>query len=103
MAHVFPDILQYYRVLLFQGALDTVVTAVGADNWVSKIEWPLMPQYQKTRRVPVKEGYDVLALVQSYDKLTQYIIPDSGHFVTAHKPKLALDMVIKFIENQPFA
>jgi vitellogenic carboxypeptidase-like protein len=102
MAHVFPDLLKDYRVLLFQGSRDTVVTTVGADAWLSKIDWPLMPQFQQAPRTPVRQGYDVMALVRTYDKLTQYVIPASGHFVTAHKPQLALDMVHKFIENIPF-
>jgi carboxypeptidase C (cathepsin A) len=102
MSHVFSDLLKDYRVLLFQGSRDTVVTTVGADAWLSKIDWPLMPQFQQAPRTPVRQGYDVVALVRTYDKLTQYVIPDSGHFVTAHKPQLALDMVHKFIENIPF-
>eukprot|EP00029_Vermamoeba_vermiformis_P007595 TRINITY_DN3327_c0_g1_i2.p1 TRINITY_DN3327_c0_g1~~TRINITY_DN3327_c0_g1_i2.p1 ORF type:complete len:395 (-),score=71.33 TRINITY_DN3327_c0_g1_i2:49-1233(-) len=102
MAHVFPDILKDYRVLIFQGSLDTVVTAVGADYWLSKIDWPLMPQFQHTRRTSVVRNYNTVALVRSYDKLTQYVLPNSGHFVTAQQPEVALDMVHRFIESMPF-
>lgn len=102
MAYVFPDILKDYRVLIFQGARDTVVTAVGADYWLSKIDWPLMPQFQRAQRTSVVRSYNTVALVRSYDKLTQYVVPNSGHFVTADTPEVALDMVHRFIENMPF-
>ena len=102
MAHVFPDILKDYKVLIFQGSLDTVVTAVGADDWLSKIDWPLMPQFQRTQRTAVIRDYEVVGLVRTYDKMTQFVIPKSGHFVTKDQPEVALDMVRRFIENIPF-
>ena len=92
------------KVVIYEGQLDLICGTLGADRWISKLDWDGLRGFQNTTRVPLyppsglkerKTG----AFYKAFRNLELYYIMKAGHMVPADNGEMALEMV-KRITNQ---
>ncbi|XP_074659063.1 retinoid-inducible serine carboxypeptidase-like [Tubulanus polymorphus] len=71
------------NLTLYNGQLDLIVNAIGANVWMKKLTWPGMTQYWTAPRNQISSprSGNPVAYKQTHDLLTFYWILDAGHQV----------------------
>ena len=90
------------RVLVYSGKEDFICNYLGGQEWVNATKWDGMKQFDAA---PYKDWHvdgKVAGEVKSYDKLTFLQVEGAGHMVPKDQPESALDMLKRFLNNQPF-
>ncbi|KAJ3439274.1 carboxypeptidase y [Anaeramoeba flamelloides] len=91
------------KVILYNGQFDLIINLIGADTWIRKMEWNYSDEFCKAERSVWKVDNKVAGYVTNYKNLWQAMIRGAGHMVPYYVPKNSLDMLTRFINNQPFA
>lgn len=94
-----------YRMLFYSGQLDAVVAPAMTENFLQKLKWHGVQDYKKSYRGVYKvktESNAVAGYVRHADNLYQAVIRNAGHMVPYDQPKIALDMITRFIKQENF-
>jgi len=68
-------------------------------------EWKHSKEFSSAKRIiwkVDKEDNEVTGYAKKVDNFTHVIIRNAGHMVPTDQPRAALDMMNRFIRNQPF-
>ncbi|KAE8988905.1 hypothetical protein PF011_g18988 [Phytophthora fragariae] len=92
------------RVLLYAGDADILCNIYATEATAKKLKWSGAPGFNAVQERPylTSSGITDAGSVQSYSHLTFVKVHEAGHMVPGDQPKLALDMITKFIHNQTF-
>ncbi|KYN36373.1 Venom serine carboxypeptidase [Trachymyrmex septentrionalis] len=96
------DLLQHYRVLIYNGQLDIIVAYPLTENYLKNLQWSGADKYKKTSRKIWMVGNKVAGYTKSVDNLTEVLIRNAGHMVPSDQPKWALDLITRFTHNKKF-
>ena len=80
--YLFPELLQYYKVILYNGNFDFTIPNNGAEMWINSIPWSGQQNYAQSQRVVWKVNNNVAGFVKQYQSLTQAIVWNAGHMAT---------------------
>jgi len=97
-----PSLLQEYTVLVYSGELDYICNWMGGDAWTSNMKWPGKTAFNTANRTDWHVGGQVVGSAKSAQGLTFLKVSNAGHMVPMDQPKNALDMLKRFLKNQPF-
>ncbi|CAG2170264.1 unnamed protein product, partial [Oppiella nova] len=101
----FTTLIDNYKVLIYSGQLDIIVAATLTENFLENLEWKHSKEFSSAKRIVWKvdkEDNEVTGYAKKVDNLTHVIIRNAGHMVPTDQPRAALDMMNRFIRNQPF-
>ncbi|KAL6074662.1 Carboxypeptidase [Balamuthia mandrillaris] len=101
--HIPNMLANKYRVLVYSGMLDFICNWVGGDMWTEALEWPGQQAFNKQNFTDWKVSGSVAGHVKSEQGFTWLKVEDAGHMVPMDQPKNALDMLKRFLTNQPFS
>ncbi|KAE8817543.1 hypothetical protein D1007_04637 [Hordeum vulgare] len=98
------ELLSYgVNVTVYNGQLDVICSAIGAEAWVEKLKWDGLKNFLALPRQPLYCGSTeaTKGFVRSYKNLRFYWILGAGHFrrfdddlqVPVDQPCIALDMI----------
>ncbi|XP_044962738.1 serine carboxypeptidase-like 51 [Hordeum vulgare subsp. vulgare] len=90
------ELLSYgVNVTVYNGQLDVICSAIGAEAWVEKLKWDGLNNFLALPRQPLYCGSAgaTKGFVRSYKNLHFYWILGAGHFVPVDQPCIALDMI----------
>ncbi|KAJ6242173.1 carboxypeptidase y [Anaeramoeba flamelloides] len=90
------------KVILYNGQYDLMINLIGADTWIRKMNWKYSDEFCKAERSVWKVDNNVAGYVTNYKNLWQVVVRGAGHMVPYYVPKNSLDMLTRFIINQPF-
>ncbi|KAG5343262.1 VCP carboxypeptidase, partial [Acromyrmex heyeri] len=96
------DLLQHYRVLIYNGQLDIIVAYPLTENYLKNLQWPGADKYKKASRKIWMVGNKVAGYTKSVDNLTEVLVRNAGHMVPSDQPKWALDLITRFTHNKKF-
>ncbi|XP_072762771.1 venom serine carboxypeptidase-like [Anoplolepis gracilipes] len=99
---ILKDLLEHYRVLIYNGQLDIVVAYPFTENYIQKMQWSGADKYQKTPRKFWKVGNELAGYTKHVDNLTEVLVRNAGHMVPSDQPKWALDLITRFTHNKKF-
>ena len=90
------------KVVIYEGQLDLICGATGAEAWVKKLQWPGSKEFEAAPRKPLytptgAPNRKTAAFVKSYQNVEFYYILKSGHMVPADAPEMALEMLKRII------
>ncbi|XP_014486300.1 PREDICTED: venom serine carboxypeptidase [Dinoponera quadriceps] len=102
VANLLTDLLQHYRVLIYNGQLDIIVAYPLTENFLYKLQWPGADKYAKTPRKVWMVGGKLAGYTKSVDNLTEVLVRNAGHMVPMDQPKWALDLITRFTHNKKF-
>ncbi|TDH72665.1 hypothetical protein CCR75_008476 [Bremia lactucae] len=100
---VFRDLLDNYKVLFYAGNMDgSVCNNLGVGRIIDRLAWTDTTKYRVAKRQPWMVDGGVAGLVKSAGNMSYVVVLNSGHLVPADQPEASLDMMRRFINNEPF-
>ncbi|CAG9767349.1 unnamed protein product [Ceutorhynchus assimilis] len=95
------ELLNNYRVLIFNGSLGVIDGYILTVNFLEKLKFSAAAEYLSADRQILRGDDDTVA---GYKKiagnLTDILIRNAGHNVAVDKPKEAFEMIKEFINNR---
>ncbi|XP_011880871.1 PREDICTED: venom serine carboxypeptidase [Vollenhovia emeryi] len=96
------DLVQHYRVLIYNGQLDIIVAYPLTENYLKTLQWPGASKYAKAPRKIWMVGDKLAGYTKTVDNLSEALVRNAGHMVPADQPKWALDLITRFTHNKKF-
>jgi len=96
---LYPTLAQIYRTLIFNGDADACVPFTDNQDWTSSLGLPVKAPWHAWTLDNQVAGY---ATVYDLNNFTFVSVKGAGHMVPEYKPKQALELFHRFINNQPF-
>jgi serine carboxypeptidase-like clade 4 len=91
------------RVLVYSGTEDFICNYLGSQAWVNALDWPGQKAFNSIDLAEWKDSKNNTAgLAKTYNGFTFLEVFNAGHMVPMDQPANALDMLKRFINNQPF-
>ena len=100
-----PPLLENYKVLIYNGQNDIILGGPVCENFLRTLVWSGQNEFLSANKLIWKvESTDqqVAGYVRQAQQFTQIIVRNAGHILPADQPRAALDMITRFINNQPF-
>ncbi|XP_051058735.1 probable serine carboxypeptidase CPVL [Phodopus roborovskii] len=94
------EIMDHYKVLLYNGQLDIIVAAVLTERSLMTMDWKGSQEYENTQRKVwkiFKSDNDVAGYVRQVNKFHQVIVRGGGHILPYDQPLRTFDMINRFI------
>ncbi|OTF75839.1 serine carboxypeptidase CPVL-like protein [Euroglyphus maynei] len=94
-----------YRLMFYSGQLDIIVAAPLTENFLKHLKWKGTKQYHMAQRSIYRVNRNdpsVAGYVRQAGNLYQVIIRNAGHILPYDQPKVALDMITRFVKNESF-
>lgn len=94
-----------YRMLFFNGNLDIIVAATLTENFLNGLQWNKANKFYAAERKVwkvSKEDHSVAGYVKRVDNLYFAVVRNAGHIVTHDQPRIAYDMISRFISGKDF-
>ncbi|CAB0040177.1 unnamed protein product [Trichogramma brassicae] len=96
------DLLQHYKVLIYNGQLDIIVAYPLTENYLQNLEWPGAKDYKVAKRKQWWVGKELAGYSKIVHNLTEVLVRNAGHMVPADQPMWAWDLITRFTRNKPF-
>ena len=89
------------NVTVYEGMLDVICTATGAEAWMAKLTWPFMDSFNRVNKVPFFDDAagHLAGFVKTYKNLRRVLITHAGHMVPHDHPVAAAKMVAALTEQ----
>ncbi|XP_038209259.1 vitellogenic carboxypeptidase-like [Zerene cesonia] len=91
------ELLDHYRVLLYNGHLDTVVPYSPSVNTYNSLSFSGTAKYKTVEREPLIYNETLLGYYKEAGNLLEVMVRGAGHMVPSDKPEAALVIIDKFI------
>lgn len=95
------ELLNYYKVLIYNGQLDIIVAYPLTVNFLQNLNFNAAAEYKTAKRYVWYVDYDLAGYVKQAGNLTEVLVRNAGHMVPSDQPKWALDLISRFINNKP--
>lgn len=93
-------VLNNYKVLLFTGDYDVIVSSVTVDMAVQTTPWTGQKKYNQTPRSAwVSENGRVRGFYSQTDRFCRVVVKGAGHQTPHDQPETALDMMMQFVNH----
>lgn len=96
------ELLNYYRVLIFNGQLDIMTGYALTANYLQHLNFSAAEEYKIAKRIIWHVGDKVAGYVKTAGNLTEAMVRNSGHMVPKDQPEFAYNLVYNFIRNKSF-
>ena len=97
-----PTLLDSYRVLIYNGQRDIILSAPQCQNFLHSLQWSGSKQWQQARKVvwKVNQGDEQPAgYVQQYGSFSYAIVRGAGHLLPQDQGVRALSMITRFVDG----
>lgn len=101
-AYMIEELLEHYRVLLFNGQLDLVCPYPGTVNMIRHLNFSSHDDYLKADRSIWRVETEIAGYVKVAGNLKEVMVRNAGHMVPADQPKWAYDLILRFTRNKHF-
>lgn len=96
------EIMENYRVLLYNGQLDIVVAAPLTENYIRSMKWSGAEKYLKAPKAIWKldpNDEEVAGYLKKVDNFHRAILRNGGHNFIRDQPQVALKLIDQFIHE----
>lgn len=90
------------RVLIYNGDRDLTTCAQGSEMVLNKMEWSGQDQWRTADRGLWMVNDDVAGFSKALDALQFVVVYNAGHLLPNSNPKQALDLITRFVTDEPF-
>eukprot|EP01090_Pellita_catalonica_P014546 TRINITY_DN3741_c0_g1_i1.p1 TRINITY_DN3741_c0_g1~~TRINITY_DN3741_c0_g1_i1.p1 ORF type:complete len:455 (-),score=75.13 TRINITY_DN3741_c0_g1_i1:33-1397(-) len=100
-----PELMDNYKVLIYNGAVDIILGPPAAEKVIRGIEWKHQEEYLRAEKAVWKitpNDKRVAGYVRSVRNFRQVVVREAGHMVPLDQPERAYDMITRFINDVPF-
>uniref|UniRef100_A0A4Q8K3H4 Carboxypeptidase n=1 Tax=Liphistius sp. SGP-2016 TaxID=1905180 RepID=A0A4Q8K3H4_9ARAC len=98
-------LLENYKVLIYNGQLDIIVAYPLTVNFLQSLNWKYADDYKNAPRQIWKVSptdQEVAGYVHQVKDFYEVIVRNAGHIVPHDQPRVAFDMINRFIRGKPF-
>ncbi|ETL78107.1 hypothetical protein F442_21775 [Phytophthora nicotianae P10297] len=100
---VFRDLLDNYKFLFYAGNMDgSLCNNLGVGRIIDRLAWTDTTKYRVAKRQPWMVDGKVAGLAKSAGNMSYVVVLNSGHLVPSDQPEASLDMMRRFVNNEPF-
>lgn len=96
------ELINNYRVLIYNGQLDIIVAYPLTMNYLQNLKFSSAEAYKKAARRQWYVGGDLAGYCKSAGNLTECLVRNAGHMVPVDQPKWAFDLISRFTRNKSF-
>ncbi|XP_059152569.1 probable serine carboxypeptidase CPVL isoform X2 [Physella acuta] len=97
-------LLENYKVLMFSGQMDLVVSTLMTEHLLSDLSWSGRDDYLQADKVTWKDKHgEVAGYVTKVNSFTRVVIRNAGHRSAIDQPEWTLEMITKFINDEDFS
>jgi len=97
-----PRILTQARVLVYNGNEDLIVDYYGQTAMLNTMKWPGQNGFLAAKNETWHVMGQGAGTSRAYQGLTYLVVNNAGHMVPHDQPKNALDLLTRFLKDQPF-
>nr|XP_019932295.2 venom serine carboxypeptidase-like [Aedes albopictus] len=97
------ELLNSYRVVIYNGQLDIIVAYPLTMNYVQKLNFPGRDQYKKAPRYIWKVDGEIAGYAKEAGNLAEVLVRNAGHMVPKDQPKWALDLLMRLTHGKGYA
>lgn len=97
------ELLNTYRVVIYNGQLDIIVAYPLTMNYVQKLNFPEREQYKKAPRYIWKVDGEIAGYAKEAGHLVEVLVRNAGHMVPKDQPKWALDLLMRLTHGKSYA
>ncbi len=101
-ADLFIELLENYRILIYNGQFDMDCNFIGTEAWLSQLKWSAQKEFNALPRKPWAVGPNIGGSVRTYQNLTQLVVYGAGHLVPMNQPESALSFFNTFVHGGGF-
>jgi carboxypeptidase C (cathepsin A) len=91
------------RVLVYSGQYDIICNHLGTDKMLRLLPWTGQSEWLKSQPGVWIVDKQPAGYIQSFKNLHSLLVLDSGHMVPMDQPRIALDMITRFVTNKAFS
>jgi len=91
-----------YKVMIYSGAVDVIITSTGSENFVNHLNWKCQDTYSVTDRNIWRYDGKVAGYAREVANLKQVLVRNAGHILPYDVPEVAFDMMKRFVEGRSF-
>lgn len=95
------EILNHIRVLFYNGQLDLIVPYTSTVNFIRNLNFSAANEYKTAARHFWSDNKEIAWYVKEAGNLTEVMVRNSGHMVPTDQPAWALNLISRFVRNQP--
>ncbi len=90
------------NVTIYEGSVDLICCATGAETWMKQLTWSGMPSFYKTTKVPQYPNATASTggFLKEYQQLHYWTVLVAGHMVPADQGPMALAMLQYILAQQ---
>ncbi|CAG9790103.1 unnamed protein product [Diatraea saccharalis] len=96
------ELLDHYRVLTYNGQLDTVVAYPLTVNFLRNLNFTASKEYKTAERHQWYVNGTLAGYVKQAGNLIEVMVRNAGHMVPMDQPEWSLDMITRFTHNTSF-
>ncbi|CAH1173952.1 unnamed protein product [Phaedon cochleariae] len=97
------ELLENYRVLIYNGQLDIIVAYPLTLNYLQKLDFSGAKEYKTAIRNKWYSAGDLAGYVKQAGNLTEVLVRNAGHTAPSDQPEWMLDLISSFIRNIPLS
>lgn len=94
VAEWLSELLSHYKVLIFNGQLDVIVAYPLTVNYLRHLKFSGDEDYKTAKRMIWTVDGEVAGYVKHAGNLTEVMVRNAGHWVTADQPKWVLELIL---------
>ncbi|KAK9877389.1 hypothetical protein WA026_017785 [Henosepilachna vigintioctopunctata] len=95
------ELLDHYKVLIYNGQLDIIVAYPLTINYLSRLNFSAANEYKVAKRNQWIVNNEIAGYVKEAGNLVEVLVRNAGHMVPTDQPEWALDLISKFVRNIP--
>ncbi|XP_014212799.1 venom serine carboxypeptidase [Copidosoma floridanum] len=96
------DLLQHFKILIYNGQLDIIVAYPLTENYLQNLEWPGAQEYKKAPRKQWWVEDQLAGYSKTVGNLTEVLVRAAGHMAPSDQPKWVFDMITRLTHHKPF-
>nr|CAH7750803.1 unnamed protein product [Callosobruchus chinensis] len=97
----FIEAANNFRMMLYAGQVDIRVAYPLTQNFLKNVKFNDSEKFHNATRKIWYVDEDVAGYYKTAGKFTDVLVRSAGHMVPLDQPKVALDLINKFVRNQP--
>lgn len=100
VAPLISELLNYYRILFYNGQLDIIVAYPLTVNFLRNLQFNSAEEYSQAKRNIWYYNNDIAGYYKNAGNLTEVLIRNAGHMVPYDQPEWAFYLLETFTRNQ---
>lgn len=96
------ELLNNYKVLVYNGQLDIIVAYPLTLGFLQNLDFSAADEYKRAERHQWWVDGDIAGYVKQAGNLTEVLVRNAGHMVPRDQPKWAFDLITRFTHHKPY-